>query len=169
MNPKGDGPFQILERINDNAYRVDLPGEYNVSSTFNVADLSPLDVGDAFDSRTNPFEERGNVIEAPPEHGQGPIQQEEQVANVEVQGNSSQLSLPQGPITRSRAKKLQQALNSHLQSLVSIISEELRGTKSYEAREDQMERNLMKITWREPTSAKAASLEPALKMAGKPC
>ena len=74
MNPRGDGPFQILERINDNAYRVDLLGEYNVSATFNVADLSPFDVGDAFDSRTNPFEERGNVIETPPEHGQGPIQ-----------------------------------------------------------------------------------------------
>ena len=58
LNPRGDGPFQILERINDNAYRVDLPGEYNISSTFNVADLSPFDVGDAFDSRTNPFEER---------------------------------------------------------------------------------------------------------------
>ena len=37
--PRGDGPFQVLERINDNAYRLDLPGEYNVSATFNVADF----------------------------------------------------------------------------------------------------------------------------------
>jgi len=43
--PRGDGPFQILERINDNAYKLDLPGEYNVSASFNVADLSPFDVG----------------------------------------------------------------------------------------------------------------------------
>ena len=63
FNPRGDGPFQILERINDNAYKVDLPSEYNVSASFNVADLSPFDVGDAFDSRTNPFEERGNVMD----------------------------------------------------------------------------------------------------------
>jgi hypothetical protein len=37
---------------------VDLPGEYGVSSTFNVSDLSSFDVGD--DSRSNPFEERGD-------------------------------------------------------------------------------------------------------------
>jgi len=36
---------------------VDLPGEYNVSATFNVSDLSPYDAGD--DSRSNPFEEMG--------------------------------------------------------------------------------------------------------------
>ena len=58
MNPRGDGPFQIFEKINDNAYKVDLPGEFNVSASFNVADLSPFDVGD--DSRSNPFEETGN-------------------------------------------------------------------------------------------------------------
>ena len=26
--PRGDGPFQVLARINDNAYKIDLPGEY---------------------------------------------------------------------------------------------------------------------------------------------
>uniref|UniRef100_A0A2N9GPC1 Reverse transcriptase domain-containing protein n=1 Tax=Fagus sylvatica TaxID=28930 RepID=A0A2N9GPC1_FAGSY len=58
LHPRGDGPFQILEKINDNAYKVDLPGEYKVSATFNVSDLSPFDVGE--DSWSNPFEERGN-------------------------------------------------------------------------------------------------------------
>ncbi|XP_062173559.1 uncharacterized protein LOC133879023 [Alnus glutinosa] len=43
LHPRGDGPFQILEKINDNAYKVDLPSEYNVSATFNVSDLSPYD------------------------------------------------------------------------------------------------------------------------------
>jgi hypothetical protein len=58
LHPRGDGPFQILEKINDNAYKVDLPGEYKVFATFNVSDLSPFDVGD--DSWSNPFEEREN-------------------------------------------------------------------------------------------------------------
>ena len=39
--PRSDGPFKILEKIGPNAYKVDLPGEYGVSTTFNVADLSP--------------------------------------------------------------------------------------------------------------------------------
>ncbi|KAH9716908.1 Endonuclease [Citrus sinensis] len=42
--PRGDGPFQVVARINDNAYKLDLPGEYNVSATFNVSDLSPFDL-----------------------------------------------------------------------------------------------------------------------------
>ena len=58
LHPREDGPFQVLEIINDNAYKLDLPGEYNISATFNVSDLSPFDVGD--NSKTNPFEERGN-------------------------------------------------------------------------------------------------------------
>ena len=48
----------MLERINDNAYKLDLPSSYgNVNATFNVTDLSLYDVGD---SRTNPFEKGGN-------------------------------------------------------------------------------------------------------------
>ena len=40
--PRAEGPFEVLHRINDNAYKVDLPGEYGVLATFNVADLSPF-------------------------------------------------------------------------------------------------------------------------------
>ena len=60
LAPRGDGPFQVIQRINDNAYKIDLLGKYSVSDTFNVADLSPYDAGE--DSRSNPFEERGNAI-----------------------------------------------------------------------------------------------------------
>jgi hypothetical protein len=40
---KGDGPFRVIEKINDNAYKIELPLEYkNVSPTFNVKDLLPF-------------------------------------------------------------------------------------------------------------------------------
>ncbi|PHU16766.1 hypothetical protein BC332_12461 [Capsicum chinense] len=41
--PRGDGPFQVLERINDNSYKIDLPPEYQVHNTFNMCDLSLVD------------------------------------------------------------------------------------------------------------------------------
>ena len=77
----------MLERINDNAYKIDLPGEYNVSATFNVSDLSLFDVGG--DSRSNLFEERGNDTAA-------------QVTDP--------FEMPRGPITRARAKKFKEVL-----------------------------------------------------------
>lgn len=61
LQPRGDGPFQVLETINENAYKIDLPCNYNVSVTFNVSDLSPFDVGDEeTNSWTNSFQERGD-------------------------------------------------------------------------------------------------------------
>jgi hypothetical protein len=90
LHPRGDGPFQILEKINDNAYKVDLPGEYNVSATFNIFDLSLYDAGD--DSRSNLFEGRGN--DGP--HGR---------PNLE-----DPLQVPDGLITRSRAKKIKETM-----------------------------------------------------------
>ncbi|RDX94200.1 hypothetical protein CR513_23436, partial [Mucuna pruriens] len=44
LQPRGDETFQVLERINNNAYKLDLPIAY----------------GEKFDSGTNPFEEGGN-------------------------------------------------------------------------------------------------------------
>jgi len=58
ITPSILGPFQILKKINDNAYRIDLPSEYDVHSTFNISDLIPF-VGsmdnEYQDLRTNPF------------------------------------------------------------------------------------------------------------------
>jgi hypothetical protein len=34
-----DDPFKILEKINDNAYKVELPPEFGVSPTLNISDL----------------------------------------------------------------------------------------------------------------------------------
>jgi hypothetical protein len=36
-----DGPFKILEKINDNAYKLKLPLKFRVSPTFNISDLRP--------------------------------------------------------------------------------------------------------------------------------
>ncbi|KAH9686162.1 Endonuclease [Citrus sinensis] len=98
--PRGDGPFQVVARINDNANKLDLPSEYNVSATFNVSDLSPFDVGE--DSRTNPFEERGND-----ENHQGNT----------IKSSNDPLHIHGGPITRARAKKMQAALNGLIEKI----------------------------------------------------
>ena len=50
-----------MSKINDNAYKLDLPREYgNISATFNVATLSFFDIGNESDSKMNPFEEGEN-------------------------------------------------------------------------------------------------------------
>ena len=33
LSPRGDGPFQVLKRVNNNAYKLDLPLEYGVPMT----------------------------------------------------------------------------------------------------------------------------------------
>ena len=56
--PRTDGPFCILERINDNAYKLDLPTDFGASPTFNVSDLKPyMGNEDELESRTTPFQE----------------------------------------------------------------------------------------------------------------
>ena len=55
LHSRADGPFRVLKRISDNAYKIDLPGHYKVSATFNVADLSPYLADEEDDSRTSPF------------------------------------------------------------------------------------------------------------------
>jgi len=37
---RGDGPYKIMQKIDDNAYKIELIGEMNISTTFNVVDLS---------------------------------------------------------------------------------------------------------------------------------
>jgi len=46
LTARAGGPFEVLEKISYNAYKVDFPGDYGVSGTFNVADLSPYLVDD---------------------------------------------------------------------------------------------------------------------------
>ena len=86
LQPRGDGPFQVLERINDNKYKFDLLGEYGVSVTFNVVDLTLFNTD--FDSRSNLFYERGDDVD--------------QLRNT----SKDSLHVPNGPMTRSKTKTL---------------------------------------------------------------
>ena len=96
LNPTGDRPFQVLERIGDSAYKIDLPGEYQMSASFNVSDLSPFDMDT--DSRTNLFEEGG--IDAS--------------TGMDDSRKGAKPKLPVGLITRTRAKKIKSAFQSFM-------------------------------------------------------
>ena len=80
-----------------NAYKLDLSGEYNVNATFNVANLSPFDVGD--DVRTNTSLEEGNDEGTTNKWSIDPIQ------------------VPIGPVTRRRAKRFKETLNGLIQHI----------------------------------------------------
>jgi hypothetical protein len=55
--PHGTGPYKVLAKINDNAYKIDLPtAEYGINNCFNVADLTPYEGEDLAASRSTPFE-----------------------------------------------------------------------------------------------------------------
>ncbi|GKE74809.1 hypothetical protein Tco_1536850, partial [Tanacetum coccineum] len=58
MHRRKDGPFRVLKKINDNAYKIEFPSHYNVFATFNVADLSPYkgDSDDEPDSGSSLFQ-----------------------------------------------------------------------------------------------------------------
>ena len=39
--PRYDGQFKIIEKVHDNAFKHELLGDYGVSASFNVGDLTP--------------------------------------------------------------------------------------------------------------------------------
>jgi hypothetical protein len=96
--PRGDGPFNVLAKINDNIYKIELRGDYGVSPTFNAADLFPFLGDDVMESRMTPFQEGEDDTDIPSIHTIQPMNQN--------QGTSSNMN--HEPLTRSRAKKLQQ-------------------------------------------------------------
>ncbi|KAL1199570.1 hypothetical protein V5N11_019513 [Cardamine amara subsp. amara] len=115
LSARGDGPFRVLERINDNAYKLELPGELNISPTFNVSDLSPSHVGDTtLGSETSQKGGNDEDIET------SPLEAVEEV------------SIPvmrQTPRTRSGTRCLREEFNKSLESLFTLIEdEELKGS-----------------------------------------
>ena len=70
LHARSAGPFRVLSRIGENAYVVDIPHSWGISSTFNVADLAshqapPLS-SDGEPSSTGPFSEREFAMESTP-------------------------------------------------------------------------------------------------------
>ena len=94
-SPRGDGPFQILKRKNNNAYKLALHAEYKVHDTFNVIDLTPFignnEEEEALDLRKNPLQEGGD-------DGRGP----------RTSPHASPTKRRSGPTTRAMAKKMKE-------------------------------------------------------------
>jgi len=105
LQPYGDGPFQILERINDNAYKIDLPYEYGVNATFNIVDLTLFDSG--FDSRLNLFEEKRDDT------------------NQSINTIKYPLYVPIEPIIRSRIKALKKAIYELVTKVLARVGDPL--------------------------------------------
>ncbi|XP_071678893.1 uncharacterized protein [Lolium perenne] len=102
LKPRGDGPFKVLKRINNNAYVIDIPtSKYLVSNTFNVADLSPYhEDGEEQESRTTLSQGGGDDAGWP-----------------SVTSTPRTTSPPSGPMTRARVKALHDEVNSLLTTL----------------------------------------------------
>jgi len=103
LMPRADGPFKILEKINDNAYKLELPPEFGVNPTFNISDLKPyLGEEDVLESRMTPIQEGEDDEDITPMDIQ-------EVPPLDIQ-------TIQGPITRVRTRQL----NLEVSSLLSV-------------------------------------------------
>ena len=101
--PRADGPFKVLARYNDNAYKIELPRDkYTVSDIFNVKDLSPFHGDEDFDPRSDLSQGRGDDAEHP--------------SIIPMDSTSTTLA-PRGPMTRARARAIQSEVNSLLVEL----------------------------------------------------
>ena len=93
---RADGPFKVLEKINDNAYKLELPTDFGVSPTFNIADLKPYEE-DELPSRTTSFQEG---------------EDDEDINTIVTP--TSPAAIHTGPITRARARQLNYQVLSFL-------------------------------------------------------
>jgi hypothetical protein len=109
LMPRADGPFKVLERINDNAYKLDLPVNFGVSPTFNIADLKPyLGEDDELESRMTQMQEG---------------EDDEDIATNDTSTPTpvSTLTIHLGPITHTRARRLTHQVSLLLSSGLSYL------------------------------------------------
>jgi hypothetical protein len=60
-------PFKVLEKINENAYKLDLPIDFGIGPTFNIADLKPyLGEEDELESRMTQMQEGEDDVDSTP-------------------------------------------------------------------------------------------------------
>ncbi|XP_033141136.1 uncharacterized protein LOC103847683 [Brassica rapa] len=111
LMPRIDGPFEIIKKIGNNAYKLDLQGRYDVSNSFNITDLVPY-FADEPDLRTNPFQEGGDDM-IMDRHKDGDKEFKDQSRE-----EDDALVIPPGPITRAKARRLKEAVGSVLESAV---------------------------------------------------
>jgi len=101
LMPRAAGPYKILEKINDNAYKLELPPEFGVSPTFNISDLKPyFGEEDELESRTTPIQEGEDDEDITP-----------------TDTNDTPQDDIQGPITRARARQLNLQVSSFLSNV----------------------------------------------------
>ena len=104
--PRADGPFKVLEKVNDNAYKLELPTNFGVSPTFNIADLKPyLGEEDELESRTTQMQEG----------------EDDEDINTNDASTPPTPVLIAGPLTRARARKLIHQVSSLLSSCPSCL------------------------------------------------
>jgi hypothetical protein len=65
--PRANGPFKVVAKINDNAYKLELTTDFGVSPTFNIADLKPyLGEEHELESRMTQMQEWEDDEDIPP-------------------------------------------------------------------------------------------------------
>lgn len=119
LSPRGDGPFKIVERINNNAYRLELPGEYNGSKSFNVTDLSPFDIGRPV-LRPEHFQEGGDDEDIEPDIDKCSTDGHEPVTSDPTPTIPTVIA---GPMTRSRTRKLRETFNEGVEALINATGQ----------------------------------------------
>jgi len=109
--PRGDGPFHVLKKINDNAYKIDLPASYGMCNSFNVDYLSPFTSENTLESRTTPFQGGEDDMTTSPRKMSQALSQ---ATPTQVSPTPTPAHVINRPITRSRAKKLQKEVHALL-------------------------------------------------------
>ena len=89
---RSDGPFEVIEKVGTNAYKLQLSRDMAVSATFNIGDLSPYvedTIEDPSDLRSNPSKEgevdAGACPQGHPGDDQGQGDQDQRALNSQIQ------------------------------------------------------------------------------------